>query len=200
MKFLTILSILCVLFAATPVQGFKAVKNGIHEILSTQSNKLLNHHEGWRHENHKKLVDSLKDIERHLKKQSKRLRGGAGNPNEVATNLLPPLTIEAEAATPSATGNIVVEAVNSARRMLFNVFRSYEKVPMSEKPPQYSRAGKRSHPEDEYLSRDQKKMKKYRYTESSPAEDQFDGTWSGHKQYAELKALRGASAMTAADK
>jgi len=77
--------------------------------------------------------------------------------------------------------------------MLFNVFRSYEKVPMSEKPPQYSRAGKIKRNINEYLSKDQMKMKHYRSGEASPAQDQFDGSWSGFKQYAQLKALRGAS-------
>jgi hypothetical protein len=184
MKLFIVLSILCVLCAATPVQGFEALKKGLHEFISKHRNKLLNHHKVWAHKNQENLVNGIAGLEHHLKEHAKRLRGAAGDAEEVAKNMLP---------LPMA-GNVIAEAVGSARRVLFNAFRSYEKVPMSEKPPQYSRAGKRSFPQDEYLSKDQKKMKKYRSGESAPALDQFDGTWSGYKQYAELKALRGAAA------
>jgi len=191
MKLFSILSILCALCAATPVQGFEAIKKGFHEFIGKQRNQLLGKgHKGWAHRSQGDLVSNIHGFEHHMKEHVKRLRGAAGKAQEVAKNLP---AAEADTTTAPAAGNVITEAVGSARRMLFNVFRSYEKVPMAEKPPQYSRAGKRSHPIDEYLSKGQKKMKKYRHGESAPAVDQFDGSWSGYKQYAELKALRGAA-------
>lgn len=192
MKLFIVLSILCALCAATPVQGFEATKKGFHEFIGKQRNKLIGGmgHKGWAHRSQGDLVSTIHGFEHHMKEHVKRLRGAAGNAQGVAKNLP---AAEADTATVPAAGNVITEAVGSARRMLFNAFRSYEKVPMAEKPPQYSRAGKRSHPIDEYLSKGQKKMKKYRQGESAPVVDQFDGSWSGYKQYAELKALRGAA-------
>ncbi len=80
------------------------------------------------------------------------------------------------------------------RRMLFNVFRSYGDTPMDKKPPQYSRKGLRTRDINEYLTSAQKKMQKYRHNDAVDKEDTFDGSWSGYKQYAELKSLRGGKA------
>jgi hypothetical protein len=82
-------------------------------------------------------------------------------------------------------------ALASIHRMLFNVFRSYADTPMSEKPPQYSRKGRITHDMSEYLSADQMRMKAGRTANSVPFMNQFDGSWSGHKQYEQLKALKG---------
>jgi hypothetical protein len=77
----------------------------------------------------------------------------------------------------------------------FNAFRSYEKFPMSEKPPQYSRKGVRTHDMTEYLAPGQKKMRMFRNNDAVPKEDTFDGSWSGYKQYQQLKSLRGSDSV-----
>jgi hypothetical protein len=86
---------------------------------------------------------------------------------------------------------------NIFRRILFNVFRSYGDTPMEKKPPQYSRKGLRTRDINEYLTSAQKKMQKYRHNDAVDKEDTFDGSWSGYKQYAELKSLRGGARANA---
>jgi len=180
MRLLLVLAFAFVLLAATPVQGFEQFTHKVHEFLGKHREKVFHHQKDWVSKmNNKSLTEGMDGL-RQIDEQVKRLRGSAGDATKVAA--------------PAAGNNAVAEAVGSVRRMLFNAFRSYEKVPMSEKPPQYSRAGKINRNINEYLSRDQKKMKAYRHGEASPPQDQFDGSWSGYKQYAELKALRGASA------
>jgi len=92
---------------------------------------------------------------------------------------------ESDSVSPSSA---FTEQATTLGRRLFNAFKSYANTPMSEKPPQYSRAGKNSHGVSDYLTNDQKRMKDLRHSGTVGKEDQFDASWSGHNTYKTLKS------------
>lgn len=103
--------------------------------------------------------------------------------------------VSSEATQSNLRGFNEVENLNPSfigdlQRRLFNVFKSYGDTPMKDQPPQYSRKGQRRHPEDEYLSKNQLRMKANRYEGSVSPEDSFDANWSGFKEYKTLKQNR----------